>query len=133
MKAFFKEFRDFISDGNIVDMAVAFIMGGALQALMKALVDDIFMPIIGIFTGSVSFSDWVIEVGSAKLQIGNFIGTTITFVLTAFIVFLMIKAMNKARQLTHLDQSDADEEAPEESELDVLQAIRDELAKQNQA
>ncbi|WJI91719.1 large conductance mechanosensitive channel protein MscL [Weissella viridescens] len=129
MKSFIKEFREFITDGNIIDMAIAFIMGGALQVLLKALVDDIFMPIIGIFTGAVSFADIVWQVGPAQIKIGSFISAAITFVLTGLIIFIMVKAMNKARALT--GKTDDDEEADDETELAVLQAIRDELAEQN--
>ncbi|RRG17976.1 large conductance mechanosensitive channel protein MscL [Weissella viridescens] len=131
MKAFIKEFREFITDGNIVDMAIAFIMGGALQVLLKALVDDIFMPIIGIFTGAVSFADIVWKIGPAQIKIGSFISAAITFLLTGLIIFIMVKAMNKARALA--GKTNDDQEADEESELDVLQAIRDELAEQNKA
>ncbi|MBS0949979.1 large conductance mechanosensitive channel protein MscL [Weissella minor] len=129
MKSFFKEFRDFVADGNIMDMAIAFIMGGAFQTLLTALVDDIFMPIIGIFTGSISFTEFVFHIGPAQIKMGSFISSTITFLLTAFVIFLMIKSMNKARQLA-TGKNPEDEEA-DPTELEVLQSILEQLEQQN--
>lgn len=125
MRNFISEFRDFIMRGNVMDLAVAFIMGAAFQTVVKSVVDDLIMPLIGIITGSLSFSNIVWHVGSANIKVGSFIGTLITFLLTSFAVFLILKAVRKAQAITH---TAAEEEADPETELVVLQEIRDALA-----
>lgn len=127
MRNFISEFRDFIMRGNVMDLAVAFIMGAAFQTVVKSVVDDLVMPLIGIVTGSISFSAIVWHIGSADIKVGSFIGTLITFLLTSFAVFLMIKAIKKAQSLT--SKGEEPEEIAPETELVVLQEIRDQLAK----
>lgn len=109
-----------------MDLAVAFIMGAAFQTVVKSVVDDLIMPLIGIITGSISFSSIVWHVGSADIKVGSFIGTLITFLLTSFAVFLILKAIRKAQSMTK-KQAEEEEIAPE-TELVVLQEIRDALA-----
>lgn len=125
MRNFISEFRDFIMRGNVMDLAVAFIMGAAFQTVVKSVVDDLIMPLIGIITGSISFSNIVWHVGSADIKVGSFIGTLITFLLTSFAVFLILKAILKAQAIAN---KNAEEEAVPETELVVLQEIRDALA-----
>lgn|SRR5699024_2104787 len=125
MRNFINEFKDFIMRGNVLDLAVAFIMGAAFQTVVTSVVDDLVMPLIGIITGSISFSTIVWHVGSANIKIGSFIGTLITFLLTSFAIFLILKAIRKAQSLAKKDE---DEEEEEETELVVLQEIRDALA-----
>ncbi|KAA8432831.1 large conductance mechanosensitive channel protein MscL [Weissella sagaensis] len=125
MRNFISEFRDFIMRGNVMDLAVAFIMGAAFQTVVKSVVDDLIMPLIGIITGSISFSNIVWHVGSADIKVGSFIGTLITFLLTSFAVFLILKAIRKAQAIAN---KNAEEEAVPETELVVLQEIRDALA-----
>ena len=124
MRNFINEFKDFIMRGNVLDLAVAFIMGAAFQTVVTSVVDDLVMPLIGIITGSISFSTIVWHVGSANIKIGAFIGTLITFLLTSFAIFLILKAIRKAQSLAEKDE----EEEEEETELVVLQEIRDALA-----
>ena len=126
MRNFINEFKDFIMRGNVMDLAVAFIMGAALQTLVKSVVDDLIMPLIGIITGSISFSSIVWHVGSADIKVGSFIGTLITFLLTSFAVFLILKAIRKAQSISK--KQDEEEEIAPETELVVLQEIRDALA-----
>lgn len=126
MRNFINEFKDFIMRGNVMDLAVAFIMGAAFQTVVKSVVDDLIMPLIGIITGSISFSSIVWHVGSADIKVGSFIGTLITFLLTSFAVFLILKAIRKAQSMTK-KQAEEEEIAPE-TELIVLQEIRDALA-----
>lgn len=126
MRNFINEFKDFIMRGNVMDLAVAFIMGAAFQTVVKSVVDDLIMPLIGIITGSISFSSIVWHVGSADIKVGSFIGTLITFLLTSFAVFLILKAIRKAQSMTK-KQAKEEEIAPE-TELVVLQEIRDALA-----
>ena len=96
MKNFMKEFKEFISRGNIMDMAVGIIIGGAFTAIVSSLVEDIINPLLGCFV-SMDFSAWKIPlVGDAALGIGNFINAVISFLIMAFILFSIIKALNKA-------------------------------------
>ena len=127
MRSFMNEFRDFIMRGNVMDLAVAFIMGAAFQTVVKSVVDDLIMPLVGIVTGSISFSAIVWHIGSADIKIGAFISTLITFLLTSFAVFLILKGVRKAQALTSKEVED-EEETVLETELGVLQEIRDALA-----
>jgi large conductance mechanosensitive channel len=117
-----KEFRDFIFRGNIVDLAVAVVIGAAFGAIVTSLVSDIITPLLGIF-GIPDFSTWVIQVGDAEMRIGAFLNTLISFVtIAAAIFFLVIKPMNRLMPKK--------EEAPAgPSEVDLLTEIRDELRK----
>lgn len=93
----FKEFKDFAVRGNIVDLAVGVVIGGAFQSIVTSLVNDIIMPFTSIFTGNVDYKDWVIEIfgGAAEIQIGSFITAIINFLLIAFSIFLVLKYINK--------------------------------------
>ncbi|KRN31704.1 large conductance mechanosensitive channel protein MscL [Weissella halotolerans] len=126
MRQFWQEFKEFLSQGNIIDMAIAFIMGGAFQVLLKSLVNDIFMPVIGIVTGSISFANIVWQIGPAKIKIGAFLANGLTFILTGLCIFIVIKALNKARALTK-EEDQTDQAAPAETELDILKDIRNSL------
>lgn len=96
MKGFMKEFKEFISRGNVMDMAVGIIIGGAFTAIVTSLVDDVINPILGCF-GGMDFSNIVIPlVGDASIKIGSFINAVINFLIMALILFIMIKTMNKA-------------------------------------
>ena len=101
MKKFIEEFKQFISKGNVMDLAVGVIIGGAFQAIVNSLVNDILMPLLSMITGGVNFSSWAITVGSsenpATLTYGNFISAIINFLLMAVVLFLIIKAMNTAK------------------------------------
>ena len=127
MRSFMNEFRDFIMRGIVMDLAVAFIMGAAFQTVVKSVVDDLIMPLVGIVTGSISFSAIVWHIGSADIKIGAFISTLITFLLTSFAVFLILKGVRKAQALTSKEVEE-EEETVLETELGVLQEIRDALA-----
>ena len=90
-----KEFRDFIARGNVIDLAVAFVMGAAFGAITTSLVNDIIMPIVGILLGGIDFASLSITVGSAVIMYGAFIQTVINFIIIAFVMFLLVKASNK--------------------------------------
>jgi len=90
-----KEFRDFIMRGNVMDLAVAVIIGGAFTAIINSLVNDIIMPIIGVILGGVDFTSLAITVGNANITYGNFIQAIINFLLIALVLFLIIRAMNR--------------------------------------
>ena len=107
MKGFMKEFKEFISRGNVMDMAVGIIIGGAFTAIVNSLVADIINPLLGCFI-SMDFSAWTIPlVGEAALGIGNFINAIISFLIMAFILFSIIKAMNKAASIGKKEEEPA--------------------------
>ena len=107
MKNFMKEFKEFISRGNVMDMAVGIIIGGAFTAIVNSLVEDIINPLLGCFV-SMDFSAWKIPlVGEASLGIGNFINAIVSFLIMAFILFSIIKAMNKAASIGKKEEAPA--------------------------
>lgn len=93
----FKEFKQFAMRGNIVDLAVGVVIGGAFQSIVTSLVNDIIMPFTSVFTGRANYKDWVIDIfgGAAKIQIGSFITAIINFLIVAFTIFLVLKYINK--------------------------------------
>lgn len=95
MKKFLQEFKDFAMRGNVMDLAVGVIVGGAFSAITTSLINDILMPIIGIFVSEASFADLSVTVGSAVITYGNFIQAVINFLIMAFVVFCMVKAINR--------------------------------------
>lgn len=95
MKKFMEEFKAFISRGNVMDMAVGIIIGGAFTTIVQSLVNDIINPVLGIF-GGLNFSEYKIKLaGDATLNYGNFITAIINFLIMALIIFVMIKMMNR--------------------------------------
>lgn len=95
-----KEFKEFATKGNIVDMAIGVIIGGAFQKIVTSLVNDLIMPTISIFTGKVDFSDLVITVGGASIRYGSFITTVVDFLIIAFSIFIVIRSINKLSNST---------------------------------
>lgn len=95
MNKFFQEFKEFISRGNVMDMAVGVIIGGAFKSIVDSLVNDILSPIMGI-AGGMNFSDLSVNIGGATLAYGNFITAVINFVIMAFVLFCIVKAINTA-------------------------------------
>ena len=97
-----KEFKEFAMQGNIMDLAIGVVIGGAFQKIVNSLVQDIIMPIISIMTGKVDFSSKVIQVGDASIKYGNFITTIIDFLIIAFSIFLVVRYLNKLNRLKEL-------------------------------
>lgn len=95
MKNFFEEFKAFALKGNVVDMAIGVIIGGAFTSIVNSLVNDIFTPLIGVLTGGWDFSNMVVTVGNANVMVGNFVNAVISFLIVAVCLFSMVKAMNK--------------------------------------
>ena len=121
-----KEFKEFLLRGNVVDLAVAVVIGGAFAAITVSLVEDIITPLLGLL-GIPDFSTWVIEVGDAQMRIGNFLNTLISFItIAAAIFFLVVKPVNR---INAMRASDEEEEEAGPSEVDLLTEIRDELRK----
>ena len=116
MKKFFAEFKEFISRGSVMDLAIGVVIGAAFQGIIKSLVDDVIMPLISLITGGVDFSNWYIvlgeipegvennitalkEAGVATFSYGNFISAIIYFLILAFVVFLLVKMIAKVKDL----------------------------------
>ena len=146
-KSLIQEFKEFALQGNLFDMAVGVLIGGVFKDLVSAFTDNIIMPIISIFTGSVDFSSWRIalpslfgdkidpetgEVVTNYLNFGNFISAIITFLILAIVIFAMIKGMNKLRSAKKEEEPEPEpEEEPEPSaEEKLLTEIRDLLKKE---
>jgi large conductance mechanosensitive channel len=135
-----QEFKEFALRGNVVDMAVGIIIGAAFSTIVKSLVDDVIMPPIGLITGGVDFSDVYIplssqsydslaqakQAGAPTINIGVFINSVISFAIVAFVLFMVIKAMNRLRR----KQEEAPRTEPSPSrEVQLLEEIRDALVK----
>lgn len=95
MNKFLEEFKTFAMRGNVMDLAVGVIIGGAFSSITTSLINDIIMPIVGIFVNEASFADLQIKIGEAVITYGNFIQAVINFLILAFVVFCMVKAINK--------------------------------------
>lgn len=98
MKKFLQEFKEFAMRGNVMDLAVGVIVGGAFSAITTSLINDIIMPFIGIFVSQASFADLYFYVNGATITYGNFIQAVLNFIIMAFIVFCMVKAVNRLSQ-----------------------------------
>lgn len=92
---FFAEFKTFIARGNVMDMAVGVIIGGAFSNITTSLINDIVMPILGVFTSSVSFAELTLHIGPAVITYGNFIQAILNFLIMALVVFCIVKTLNR--------------------------------------
>ena len=92
---FLAEFKTFIARGNVMDMAVGVIIGGAFSNITTSLINDIVMPVLGIFTSSVSFADLSVNLGPAVITYGSFIQAVLNFLIMAFVVFCLVKTLNR--------------------------------------
>lgn len=108
MKKFLQEFKSFALRGNVMDLSVAVIIGGAFQAIVSSLTDDIISPILGI-AGSMDFSGFVLSINGAEIRYGSFITAIVNFIIMAFIIFLMIKAINRLTSLGKKEAAPSDE------------------------
>ncbi|WP_299613152.1 large conductance mechanosensitive channel protein MscL [uncultured Tateyamaria sp.] len=140
------EFKDFIAKGNVMDMAVGIIIGAAFTAIVTSLVGDLINPLIGLFTGGLDFTnnyavlagdvaegaslEAAREGGAAVFAYGAFIMAIINFLIIAFVVFMLVRYVNKVKAAAEKPEEVAPEVESGPSELDVLLEIRDQLAKQ---
>jgi len=122
-----KEFREFIMRGNVLDLAVAVIIGGAFNAIVTSLVNDIIMPLVGILLGGVNFSGLGLQVGNAVVLYGNFIQAIINFLIIALTLFLVVKGANAVMR----KKAEAPTPPAPTAEEKLLAEIRDLLAAQN--
>ncbi|MBR3362883.1 MAG: large conductance mechanosensitive channel protein MscL [Bacilli bacterium] len=127
-----KEFKEFIARGNVMDLAVGVIIGAAFGKIVTSLVNDILMPLIGLILGGIDFTGLSVKVGDAKVMYGNFIQSTLDFLIVAFCIFLVIKAVNKVMDKAKKDTTEENVEDIEEAvndEVKLLEEIRDLLKK----
>lgn len=126
-----KEFKEFISRGNVLDLAVGVIIGGAFGKIVTSLVDDIIMPFIGLIIGGLDFSGLSIVIGKATIKYGMFIQNVVNFLIIAFSVFIIVKAVNKVRRIKPEEKEEEPVvEAPSKEEA-LLAEIRDLLKAKN--
>ncbi len=126
MKNFIEEFKAFAMKGNVVDLAVAVVIGGAFSKIVSALVDNIITPLVGMLMGGVDFTGLKFEVGDASFTYGNFIQSIFDFLIVAFVIFIAIKALNKIQK----EKEEKEDKTPEPSEeVKLLTEIRDSLKK----
>ena len=125
--SFISEFKEFAMKGNVMDMAVGVIIGGAFGKIVSSLVDDILMPCVGMITGNVDFTSLVFQVGegegAAVLKYGQFIQNVVDFLIVAFCIFLMLKGINKLNRKKEEPAEPAAPAGPTQEEL--LAEIRD--------
>ena len=116
-----KDFKEFISRGNIIDLAIGLVIGASFTAIVKSLVDDIFMPIIGILLGGVNIEELAFTVGESSINYGNFLMAVISFLFIALVLFFIIRGMAAAsKELEELGIIDEEEETVEEVPEPVL-------------
>ena len=125
MKNFINEFKDFIKRGNVVDLAVAVVIGGAFSTIVNSLVNDIVMPLVGILIGGINFSHISVTLRDATIYYGRFIQNIINFLVIAFAIFTVVKIMNKFTK----KKEEVKEEVSKSDEVVLLEEIRDLLKK----
>ena len=130
-----KEFREFAARGNVIDLAVAVVMGGAFGGITKSLVSDVIMPVVGLALGNISFSDLKLTLKSATetapavtLNYGVFVDVVINFIIVAFAMFMLVKVINKLKRKEEAAPEPAAPPAPPRQEV-LLEEIRDLLKK----
>ena len=130
----FKEFKKFIARGNVLDLAVGVVVGGAFGKIVTSLVDDIIMPLVGLVMGGLDFSNLSIKVNDAKIMYGNFIQNVVDFLIIAFCIFIMVKAVNKLTSKVEAkkEKEKKQEEAKKAENIVLLEEIRD-LLKEKKA
>ena len=126
-----KEFKEFISKGNVVDLAVGVIIGGAFGKIVSSLVDNILMPLIGLLLGGVNFSELSFKVKDATVNYGLFIQNIVDFLIIALCVFLIVKAINKMSNLKKKEEVKKEEKPAKSDEVKLLEEIRDLMKKNN--
>lgn len=117
-----KEFKKFISRGNVVDLAVGVIIGGAFGKIVSSLVNDILMPLIGLILGGLDFSNLVIKINDTTIAYGSFIQNVVDFLIISFTIFIMIKVMNKFKDKK--EEQKKEEKPKKSNEEKLLEEIR---------
>ena len=128
----FKEFKKFISRGNVMDLAVGVIIGGAFSAIVTSLVDNIISPLLGIILGGIDFSGLQITVLDANIKYGVFLQNVIDFLIKAFCLFIIVKAVNKVDQALKKNKEEEVKKDETPADVKLLTEIRD-LLKEKEA
>ena len=128
-----EEFKKFISKGNVVDLAVGVIVGGAFSTIVTSLVNDVIMPLLGIIIGGIDFTGLVLKVGDAQIKYGAFIQNVINFLIVSFCIFMVVKFMNKLSTLKKKEEKKEEEKPVEKvsEEILLLREISASLKKKN--
>lgn len=124
-RSFVDEFKVFIKRGNVMDLAIGVVIGGAFSTIVTSLVNDIIMPLIGVIIGGHDFSNLTIVVGDATIKYGSFIQNVVNFILIAFCLFTIMRTINKT--LIKEDKKKKEEEKKEDEQITLLKEIRDSL------
>ena len=133
MKNFLNEFKKFLNRGNALELAVGVIIGSSFSAIVNSLVNDIITPVIGRIVGGFDFSNIKISLGGdSNIMIGSFIQNIINFVIVAFVLFCVIKSMNKLEEIKKKKEAPVEEKPVEDPEdIKLLKSINNELKKLN--
>jgi len=129
MKNFFKEFKEFIAKGDVMSMAIGIIIGSAFTSIVTSVVNDIITPMMGLIMGGIDFKSIMIEVGDAQIMVGNFLQAVINFLITAFVLFLVVKMLNQLKRKPKEDEAPAPAEPVIPEDVKLLTEIRDLLKK----
>ena len=126
-----KEFKEFIARGNVIDLAVGVIIGGAFGKIVTSIVNDLLMPLIGVVSGGIDFTGLSFKINEAEIKYGNFLQNVIDFLIIAFCIFILVKIVNK---ITRKKQEPVTEEkpTPKPDDIILLEEIRDLLKEKNE-
>lgn len=127
MKGFIEEFKAFAVKGNVIDLAVAVVIGAAFGKIVSSLVENIIMPLVGVILGGKSFAAMSYQVGDAMVTYGVFIQAVVDFVIVALVIFMVVKVINKAQEIGKEDESEEDTPEEPSEEVKLLREIRDNL------
>ncbi len=145
MKKMASEFKEFIARGNVMDLAVGVIIGGAFSAIVTSLVNDVIMPVISLITGGIDFTNWFISLdgtkyqtlaeaqsaGASVLAYGSFIQAVIYFLILAFVIFMLVKGVNKLTKIKKKEEKKEEAVPSKSAEEELLEKILAELKKKN--
>lgn len=132
MKKFIAEFKEFAMRGNVINLAVGVVIGGAFSKIVSSLVENIITPFIGIITGGTDVSGLMLQIGNAQFKYGAFLQSVIDFVIIAFSIFIFIKLINSLKSKAAKPEEETVEEVALTKSEELLVEIRDMLAKENQ-
>ena len=130
MKKFISEFKEFAIKGNMLDLAIGVIIGGAFNTVVKSIVDDVIMPFIGILLGGKDFSQLALTIGDAQIKYGMLIQNLVNFLIIAFCLFIIVKALNSLKRKKEVAEEKV-EEAKKAEDIALLEEIRDYLKELN--
>ena len=130
MKKFISEFKEFAIKGNMLDLAIGVIIGGAFNTVVKSIVDDVIMPFIGILLGGKDFTQLALTIGDAQIKYGMLIQNLVNFLIIAFCLFIIVKALNSLKRKKEVIEEKV-EEAKKAEDIALLEEIRDYLKELN--